>query len=287
MSKLHQQAKQEKKSVFDPFIMLSFLGVLVFYLLPLFDSFRYTFTEGVAEQKFVGFANFKDLLTNSAFQLAVKNTFSFMLLGVPILMVLALLVSFFLLEGEYKAVRFFLLVPLIIPSSAYLPGIIEIFKRNGMLNRMLGLLGFSPVDYLTDHAMGVLIFVYVLKNIGYLTVVLSGSMEGILTEYKEVWQLEKKVGIHYLIKIVIPLILPTVLFALLLSVMGCLKIFREAYLLYGESPPMSVYLLQYFMNNNFYKLNFQRLSGAAFLVILVLLLFIILFLWLQNRVKQE
>jgi len=48
------------------------------------------------------------------------------------------------------------------------------------------------------------------------------------------------------------------------------QIFREVYALYGVKPPQSLYLLQHFMNNNFYKLNYQRLSTAAFILIIVI-----------------
>lgn len=50
-----------------------------------------------------------------------------------------------------------------------------------------------------------------------------------------------------------------------------LKIYREAYLLYGEYPPNSVYLLQHYMNNHFYKLNYQRIASASLLLLGALL----------------
>ena len=185
----------------------------MFYLIPMLDSFRYTFTEGVAEKHFTGMKNFQELFQNPAFRQAISNTFCFMLLGVPLIMVLSMAISYLLQDGTYKMVRVMLLIPLIIPSSAYLPGLVEIFKEDGMLNHIASIFGLESVAYMTDHAMAVLIFVYILKNIGYLTVVLCGGMEGIAKEYREVWLLESRAGIRYLIKVVIPIILPTVFFA--------------------------------------------------------------------------
>lgn len=284
---MKKKNKNKRIPYIDRYILFSLFGVFIFYVIPLIESFRYTFTEGVAEKKFAGVSNFRELLTNPAFTLAAANTLRFMAIGVPVLMFFSLFVSFLMSRESFQPVRCMLLIPMVIPSTAYLPGLVEIFKKEGMLNRLTALLGCAPVNYLEDHAMVVLIFVYILKNIGYLTVVISGSMDALPEEYREVWALEKKPGIRYLFRIVIPLIAPTVFFAMLLAMMGCLKIFREAYLLYGQSPPMSVYLLQYFMNNNFYKLNFQRLSSAAFLVILVIVLFIALVLHMSSKVRQE
>lgn len=59
--------------------------------------------------------------------------------------------------------------------------------------------------------------------------------------------------------------------------------FREVYALYGNTPPNTVYLLQNFMNNNFYKLNYQRLSTAAFIVVVGISLLIIGFLKFQDK----
>ena len=41
--------------------------------------------------------------------------------------------------------------------------------------------------------------------------------------------------------------------------------YRESYLLFGDYPHESVYLMQNYMNNNFYAVNYQRLSTASIL----------------------
>lgn len=254
------------------YLVPGLVGVLLFYLIPLLGSFRYIVTAGVIDRRFTGTANLAELLKNPAFLLAAGNTFLFMGIGVPVLMALSLTVSFLLMDGGYRAVRVMLLVPFIIPSSALMPGVRALLEEGG---------------FLTEHPLAVLLFVYLLKNLGYLTVVLSAGMKRLAGEYREVWMLEKRPGLDFLYRIVIPVIMPEVFFSVLLALMGCLKIFREAYLLYGDSPPGAVYLLQHFMNHNFYRLNFQRLAGAAFLVIFGLTILIALFLGLENRMKAK
>ena len=56
---------------------------------------------------------------------------------------------------------------------------------------------------------------------------------------------------------------------------------------YMENPPAQVYMLQHFMNSNFYKLNYQRLGTAAFLVVLTLTALICGILFVQRRVKRH
>ena len=269
------------------FLMPSLIGVLLFYIFPVAEGFLYTFTRGVSEKKFVGLANFIELFSNSAFRLSVWNTFRFMGIGVPLLLFLSLMVSFLIQKYQSIIFRFFLILPMIIPSSAYLPGIEEIFKKNGLLDHLMASLGRSGADYLSEYPMLIVLLIYLLKNLGYFTIVMESSMKEIPKDFSDIYRLEKKNDSGYLFRIVLPLMAPTMFFSLILAIMGCLKIFREIWIIYGNNPPMDVYLLQYFMNNNFYKLNFQRLSSAAFLVIVLLAVFIILLLKIQNLVRVE
>lgn len=286
--KKEKSLKTDLKTVYMPgFLLPSLLGVFIFYLLPVAESFLYTFTQGVSEREFVGLENFADLFSSSAFRLSVWNTFRFMGIGVPILLAFSLTVSYLLHKHQSNMIRFCLIVPLIIPSSAYLSGIQEIFKKNGFLDHLVTGLGWNGADYLTQYPFLIVLFIYLLKNVGYLTIVMGSAMEEIPKEFYDIYRLEKEADSGYLFRIVIPLMAPTLFFSLILAIMGCLKIFREVWIIYGNNPPMQVYLLQYFMNNNFYKLNFQRLSSAAFLVILLLTIFIVLLLKIPNFVRVE
>ena len=58
-------------------------------------------------------------------------------------------------------------------------------------------------------------------------------------------------------------------FALILTIVNSLKIFRESYLLYGYYPDESVYMLQNYLNNHFAKLNYQNIGTAAVLFAVV------------------
>ena len=71
----------------------SLAGVCAFYVLPFLSSLYYTFTQGVSEPRFVGLANFRDLLDSPVFRHAVGNTALFLILGVPLALACALLLS--------------------------------------------------------------------------------------------------------------------------------------------------------------------------------------------------
>lgn len=83
-------------------------------------------------------------------------------------------------------------------------------------------------------------------------------------------------------KIVLPLLRPTTFFALLISIINSFKIFREVYLLTGQYPDTKVYFIQHFMNNNFYNLNYPKLSSAS-VILSVLIVFVVLIIFLRER----
>ncbi len=66
--------------------------------------------------------------------------------------------------------------------------------------------------------------------------------------------------------------IPAVLFTLVLSVMNAFRCYREAFLLGGNYPDDSIYLLKHFMNNNIRNLNYQKISAAAVSIVVMLLL---------------
>jgi len=61
------------------------------------------------------------------------------------------------------------------------------------------------------------------------------------------------------------------------------KVFREAYLLCGNYPPLNMYMLQHFMNNNFNNLNYQRLSTASLLMELFIVAIVFLMYKIEGR----
>lgn len=277
--------RRENKGLF--FILPSLLGVSIFYIIPFFRSLGYTFTQGIVHLKFVYFKNFTDLFQNSAFQTALKNTVIFILAGVPILIFLSLTLSLLLEKESCHWKRFALLTPMVIPGAAFLLGFRSMFDSYGAVNTILSKFGDFNTDFLGKHSFLMLILIYIIKNVGYVTVIFSGAISTISKEYLEVFRLESSSGISYVRRVLLPLIAPMTFFAVVISIMDCFKVYREIYILYGDIPPKEIYMLQHFMNNNFLKLNYQRLSTAAFLVVAVISFLIWLLLRLQNRFRPE
>jgi len=80
-------------------------------------------------------------------------------------------------------------------------------------------------------------------------------------------------------KVKFPFLSSSIFFVAILSLINSFKVFREVYLLTGDYPYDSLYMLQHFMNNTFVSLDYQKLSAAAIIMCGVMIVIIgVLFL---------
>ena len=77
------------------------------------------------------------------------------------------------------------------------------------------------------------------------------------------------------------------MFVTVLSVINSFKVFREVYLLTGDYPYESLYMLQHFMNNSFASLDYQKLSAAAVIMIDVMVIIICILFVVENRYGKD
>ncbi|MDE6840524.1 MAG: sugar ABC transporter permease [Oscillospiraceae bacterium] len=253
-------------------VVPSLAGVCAFYVVPFLSSLYYTFTQGVSEPRFVGLANFRELLDSPVFRQAVGNTALFLILGVPLALAGAVLLSVALAKGGFSWQRWALLLPFVLPASS-------------LAVAWQGLWGRETLN--GPAALPITLLLYLLRNAGYLSVILTGAIRALPGEYRESCFLDGCGEGRYLFHVLIPLLSPTLLFAGIVAVMNYFLLFRDVYMLYGDSPPRRLYMLQHFMNSSFYKLNYQRLSAAAFVTVLALSALVAAVLLLQRRVKSH
>lgn len=192
-----------------------------------------------------------------------------------------------IVKGNFYWQRWALLLPMVIPASSLAAGWQGLWGEAGLINRALAFFGWKPVDFMYGQAaLPLLIALYLLKIIGYVSVILTSAIRSLPPEYRECYQLDSSREWGYARRVLLPLISPTMLFCGIVAVMNYFLMYRDMYFLYQDNPPARLYMLQHFMNNNFYKLNYQRLGAAAFLTVLLLSALIAAVLLIQRRVKH-
>lgn len=165
---------------------ISLAGFALFYLLPFLVSARYAFVDNPVQKNFVGMKNFTELFQNEFFMRGLKNTVIFMAAAIPLSMVCSLLLALAIKRlGKWGSVFVVLfLIPLVLPSAATVNFWGKLFAAHGVLNHLLSQAGVQGPDWLQSHyAMGVMVFLFVWKNLGYHAVLFLTGLSGIPEEY--------------------------------------------------------------------------------------------------------
>lgn len=247
----------------------SLTGVAVFYLIPFAEVIRRSFTDAPG-RRFVGLANYQSVLSNSAFRTAASNTARFLCVCIPALLILSLGMALLTrAAGRYgRLYQTSFLLPLAIPVASIVLLWNVLFSQTGLINTMLQAMGAQPVDFMgTGAAFWVLIATYLWKNSGYDMVLWAAGLDRIPAAQYEAAAVDGANGWQTFRWITWPGLAPTLGLTALLSLINSFKVFREAYLVAGQYPHESMYLLQHLFNNWFLNLELGRITAAAVLIV--------------------
>ena len=261
------------------FVLPSFAGIAVFYIVPYIICFVKSLYVG---NTFVGVQNYIQLFQNGTFLLALKNTGIFTFTAIPILMVASFLIALFL--NSFKKISSFFrssfLIPVVVPIASLVCVWQLIFDDYGAVNGLLNSLGFNTVEFFnSEFSMVMIVFIYVWKYCGFCVILFTAGLANVPQSLYESARLDGAGSFKILTKITIPMITPTTFFVFLMEIIYSFKIFREVFAMFGNYPNENVYFLQNFINNNYYNLNYPRLSSASIIlsvfIIIILLAFFI------------
>ena len=266
------------------FLSPSLLGVGVFFILPFCVVVYYSLIDGVGSHNFVGIENFVKLFQNYSFKLAAKNTLHFSVLAVPLAVILAMVLAL-MLEARIpmkSQFRTFFLSPMMVPVASVVLIWQVVFNNNGTANELLMLFGRDKIDWLqSDYAVYVVVLLFLWKNLGYNMILFMAGLANIPKELLEVADVEGASEAYKFFAIKLRYLSPTVLFVTILSLINSFKIFREIYLLTEDYPP-ELYMLQHFMNGTFRYMDYQKLSAAAIILALVMVVLILVLFVIEN-----
>lgn len=242
------------------------VGLGVFYFFPFLKVLYYSFLKGQYQKEFVCFKNYKNVLTNEYFRLACGNTLKLIVVCVPVFLLLAVLISLFSIYGGRggRLVRKLSLLPLFLPSVSVVAAFLVLFGK-------------------VDSELPVY-SIFLWKYLGMGVVILAAAFSAVEPEIYEAARMDGAgpESIHWYITL--PVCAKPIQFTVVLGVVYCFRTFRESYLYYGTNyPPDYSYTLQYYMNNQFLKLNYQTMAAASVLITLLLAFLV----WLYGRKNRE
>ena len=251
------------------FLLPSLVGVMVFFVMPFMVVIGYSFMNNPIQKEFVGFSNFVNVWNNDAFRLAGGNTLKFSFTAVPLAVILSLVLAV-VMESRIPFKSFFrsaFLSPLMVPTASIVLIWQVMFHQNGLVNNVLMMFSDSKTDWLkSDKAYIVIISLFLWKNLGYNMILFMSALAGIPKELIEVARIESAGKFQIFWHVKLRFMSPTIMFVTIMSLINSFKVFREVYLLTGDYPYNSLYMMQHLMNNTFKSMDYQKLSASAIIM---------------------
>ena len=290
--RFHRRRRIKDWFLFTGYLTPSLVGVMVFFFLPLLMILKTSFQRSSNNPEFVGFANYERVLTNDAFIDAAKNTLAFSGIAVPLSVILALLLAI-LLNSKIPAQSWFrsiLLNPMMVPVASVVLIWQVFFSYNGVANGWGLYKLFEPtmIDWLkSDYAQIVILLLFLWKNLGYNMVLFLAALNSIDEEILESAMMDGAGSIKRFFAIKMYFLSPTIFFVAIMSLINSFKIFREVYLLTGNHPYRTLYMLQHFMNNAFTNLEYNKLSSGAMIMCIVMIVIVGVLFFAESKFDSD
>ncbi|MDR2940041.1 MAG: sugar ABC transporter permease [Clostridiales bacterium] len=277
------------------FILPSFIGLLVFVLIPVLFSFILAFMDwdGFNEMTFVGSSNFLDIFGDRAFKSALIKTFAFTIVT-TLLTTFAALGLAVLLNKKLRFKNFFRSA-IFFPYFSSMASIAVVWKLLfmkdiGPINQFLGMLGVAnPPGWLasTDWALPAVMIVYIWKYMGYYMIVYLAALQDIPIELYEAASIDGADGFQYFWRVMVPMLMPATFFVVLMLTIESFKSFDLVFAMTEGGPGTATTLLSNFIYNKaFISFDYGVTSAASFVLFAIIAVITLFQLHIEKKMSN-
>jgi multiple sugar transport system permease protein len=266
------------------FLAPSLLGLTAFTSFPIVASLVISFYNWpvFGSQAFVGLRNYQTLLESKAFRTAVLNTMLFVVLYVPLNIVISLGLAVWISprikgRGAYRTLFF---IPAVTPVVANAAIFSLILSPNGLVDSLSQTwFAQQAPNFLgsTSWAMAAVVLLSIWQGFGYNMLVFSAALDAVPSSLTEQAAIDGASTINRFFRIVLPLLTPSIFFAVVLTLISSFQVFTQAYVLTGGGPgntTTTMVLFLYEQGFRFFKLGLaSAVAWVLFLIILVITVF--------------
>lgn len=262
------------------FVLPWVIGFLAFTLIPMVYSFVISFTNwnGHSAISFKGLTNYINIFTkDKTFWLALKNTFFYIIISVPLNTVVSILLATLLnrrLPGTNLFRGIFYLPTICTGVAMYITWTYLFNGTNGYINVILEALGIQGKNWLGEisTAMPSIIFMEMF-NIGTaMTIVLAG-LQDVPRDFYEAANLDGASAFQKFFKITFPMISPVVFFNVLMAIIKGLQIFTQPYVMTGGGPAQSTFVYGLYLYNTAFSYGkFGYASALAWVLFVIIIM---------------
>ena len=257
----------KQAAIYWVFLLPNLFGVLYFSLLPMLQVLFRSFQSAIGRE-WVGLRNYRMVMNNAAFRLAVGNTAQFIAVCIPLLLIVSLVlaVSLCSLPKLGRELRSAFLMPMAVPAASVVLVWKILFHDQGLVNAALATFGGKEIRWMgSDAAFWMLVISYLWKNLGYTIILWTAGLSAIPESVYEAARVDGAGNWQTFRYITLPNLKGTAYTIAVLSLLNSFKVFREAWLVAGDYPQQSMYLMQHLYNNWFRELDFDKIAAASVL----------------------
>ena len=268
------------------FLIPFFLVYTIFNLVPLVQTFYYSFFENYRSglttigPNFVGFSNFVNIVTKYNLLKFAGNTFIMWVIGfIPQIIISLLLAAWFTdLNLKLKGQRFFktvIYLPNLIMASAFSMLFFTIFADGGPVNDVLISLGIldEPFRFFSSvgGTRGLVGLMNFLMWFGNTTILLMAGMMGIDPSLFEAAEVDGAKPFQIFRFITMPLLKPILVYVVITSLIGGIQMFDVPQILTAGdgSPNRSTKTLIMFLNEHLFSKNYG-MAGALSVILFII-----------------
>lgn len=291
------RARRRRQGIIAWLFALPFvLGFAIFMLFPIVSSFVMSFTDFTSRDvqspfavAFVGVSQYADLFGDPRFINSMTVTAYFVVVGIPLTMIVALILAVALNSGieRFRTVfRVGFYTPVVTSIVAIAVVWKFILQDNGLLNTVLGWVGIDGPNWLnsTTWAMPAMIVMAVWRNMGTLMIIFLAGLQAIPQEVREAAAIDGATAWTSFRRITLPLMRPTLLLGAVLLSVGYLQFFEEPFVMTKGGPLDSTLSISYYTFNQFGFGKYATASAASYILfVAIALLSLVQFRALRSR----
>lgn len=268
------------------FIAPAVVLLVVFSIVPIIIALVISFTDmdivGLADYSNihgVGWANYLNLFKDPVFLKSIYNTFFYVIIGVPLVVIFSMGIALLLNYGTswlFKAFRVIYYMPSI--TNIVAVAVVWGYLYNGtygLFNYMLSWFGIPAQQWLQDPTLAKLslILLALWKAIGLNMIIFLAALQGIPRSYYEAAEIDGATGWKKLTHITVPLLGFATFFVTITTLIGWIQFFEEPFVMTKGGPLNATMSMALFIYNNGFKLsNFGYAASGSFVLFIIIIL---------------
>lgn len=287
------------KKLIRIFLIPMLLFYIGFTIYPFLLNILYSFLNwnGITKTaNFIGWENYRKLISNGIFWNAVKNSLLYALFGTVFQILISFLLAYLVEFGPFKRkklLRILFILPIVATTATMGMMMKSFFNHEGLLNTFLISIGLSAQPFLTDpkYVFGVVILVSVWKETGTLFIYWLAGFQMVSKEVVEAAKIDGVTSFSLLTKIIMPMIKPVLIMITTVTFLNSLKVFDLIQTMTAGGPYFATDVLSTFIYRTAFSSSFgspqlSYASSAAVVSVLIMVIVSLVFRLIIQKRKE-